>query len=296
MPHNPNKVTERLFQSPSKYIQGPSAFHNAAKYLEPLGKAPLLTCDAIVYKIAGKQLIDSLQAANLKVTYAEFGGEITTPEISRLQKIAQDNTSDFIIGVGGGKTLDCVKAIAAALQVPVASLPTIAATDAPCSAVSVVYTPEGHFDHYKFLKNPDIVLLDTSVIAQAPARFLAAGMGDAIATHVEAKTCRQSVNPGGGLPAELSTAIGEKCEETLFKYGKLAYEANKLKAVTPAFEAVVEANTLLSGLGFESGGVAAAHSIHNGFTAIEALHALLHGEKGAALVSPINTTTNMSRR
>ena len=48
---NPNKVTERLFQSPSKYIQGPYAIQNAGKYLRPLGKAPLFICDNIVWEI-----------------------------------------------------------------------------------------------------------------------------------------------------------------------------------------------------------------------------------------------------
>lgn len=42
---------------------------------------------------------------------------------------------------------------------------------------------------------------------------------------------------------------------------------------------MVEANTLLSGLGFESGGLAAAHAIHNGMTAAPQTHGLTHGEK-----------------
>jgi glycerol dehydrogenase len=76
--------------------------------------------------------------------------------------------------------------------------------------------------------------------------------------------------------------MAEKCEEVLFKYGHLAYESVKAKVVTPPLEAVVEANTLLSGLGFESGGLAAAHAIHNGFTALEGeIHHLTHGEKVA---------------
>ena len=212
--------------------------------------------------LAGNDLTHTLRSASLGVVYAEFVGEISTQEIDRLTELAQNSRVDFVIGLGGGKTLDCAKVIAHTLDQPLASLPTIAATDAPCSAVSVVYTPDGHFDHYKFMKkNPDVVLVDTSIISKAPARFLASGMGDAIATHIEAKACRQSVIPWGGLPTEVSNAIGEKCEEVLLKYGKLAYEANKSHAITPAFEAVVEANTLLSGLGFESGGVAAAHSV-----------------------------------
>lgn len=86
-------------------------------------------------------------------------------------------------------------------------------------------------------------------------------IGDAIATHLEAQSSRKNASPWKGLTAEVASVIGDKCQETLFKYGKLAYEANKAHAVTPAFEAVVEANTLLSRLSFESGGVAAAHSV-----------------------------------
>lgn len=48
--------------------------------------------------------------------------------------------------------------------------------------------------------------------------------------------------------------------------------------MTPAVEKVVEANTLLSGLGFESGGLAAAHAVHNGLTAVPATHDHMHGD------------------
>jgi len=51
--------------------------------------------------------------------------------------------------------------------------------------------------------------------------------------------------------------------------------------VTPALERLVEANTLLSGLGFESAGLAAAHAVHNGLTMAPATHSFFHGEKVA---------------
>jgi glycerol dehydrogenase len=69
------------------------------------------------------------------------------------------------------------------LNLPAVCLPTIAASDAPCSALSVVYTPDGTFDRLQFYKrNPDLVLVDTTIIARAPERYLVAGMGDAMAT------------------------------------------------------------------------------------------------------------------
>ena len=86
----------------------------------------------------------------------------------------------------------------------------------------------------------------------------------------------------GDTPTIASEAIARACESTLFENGLQALAAANAKVVTPALEAVVEANTLLSGIGFESAGLAAAHAIHNGFTALHGdIHSLTHGEKVA---------------
>ena len=53
------------------------------------------------------------------------------------------------------------------------------------------------------------------------------------------------------------------------------------KVCTQATENVIEANTYLSGVGFESGGLAAAHAIHNGLTVLPECHHMYHGEKVA---------------
>ena len=109
-------------------------------------------------------------------------------------------------------------------------------------------------------------------------------LSDALATWVEARAVKRSYGQIliGGIPTIAGQAIAEKAEHILFAYSVQALEANKNKLVTPALESVVEANTLLSGIGFEAGGLAAAHSIHNGFTAIDGdIHHLTHGEKVA---------------
>ncbi len=163
-------------------------------------------------------------------------------------------------------------------------VPTIASTDAPCSALSVIYTEEGVFSEYiLFPKNPDVVLVDTEVISNAPARLLVSGMGDALATYFEARACiaADKTNMPGGHATKAALALAKLCYDTLLADGVKALLAVEASACTKAVENIVEANTYLSGLGFESGGLGAAHAIHNGFTVMEECHGLYHGEKVA---------------
>ena len=163
-------------------------------------------------------------------------------------------------------------------------LPGIAATDAPCSALSVIYTKDGQFSRVEFFpKNPELVLMDTSIIVKSPVRTLVAGMGDALATYFEAQQAFISDSPNAlhGKSTLTGQIIAKACYDILLTQGKQAKLSNEAGAVTKAFEAVVEANTLLSGLGFESGGLCAAHAVHNGFTVVEETHQMLHGEKVA---------------
>ena len=206
------------------------------------------------------------------------------PRSSGSRRPPGEHKARAIVGAGGGKVLDTARAAAADLDLPVVNCPTVASSDAPCSALSVIYTDEGVFQEYRFYrKNPDLVLVDTQVIAQAPPRLLVAGMGDALATWFEARTCVAGhvKNMRGGGSTRSAAALAELCYGTLLEDGAAALRAVETQVVTPALERLVEANTLLSGLGFESSGLAAAHAVHNGLTVAPGTHAYLHGEKVA---------------
>ena len=146
----------------------------------------------------------------------------------------------------------------------------------------MIYTEDGEFEEYRFFpRNPDLVLVDSQVVANAPVQLLVAGVGDALATWLEARATARSNSKtmAGGLPTLTGTALAQLSWDVLWDNALQAVDAVRDNEVTPAVEKVIEANTLLSGLGFESGGLAAAHAIHNGLTAVAATHGLAHGQK-----------------
>lgn len=253
--------------------------------LADLGNSAFIVADEIVWGLVGKDVQASLKASRIEFHYEVFKGEASRNEIVRLAALAKNSASRVVVGLGGGKTLDTVKAVADELKLPVAIVTTVASTDAPCSALSVIYSDSGVFESYRFYtKNPDLVLVDTQVCARAPVRLFASGIADGLATWVEAQAVKRSHSKSmvNGDPTIAGMAIAEACEKTLLTWGLSACEAVAKQLVTPAVEAVVEANTLLSGLGFENAGLAGAHAIHNGFTAVSGdIHHLTHGEKVA---------------
>ena len=257
---------DRIIQSPGKYIQGADVINRLGEYLKPLAERWLVVGGKFVLGFARSTVEKGFKDAGLVVEIAPFGGECSQNEIDRLRGIAETAQCGAILGIGGGKTLDTAKALAHFMGVPVAIAPTIASTDAPCSALSVIYTDEGEFDRYLLLpNNPNMVIVDTKIVAGAPARLLAAGIGDALATWFEARACSRSgaTTMAGGKCTQAALALAELCYNTLLEEGEKAMLAAEQHVVTPALERVIEANTYLSGVGFESGGLAAAHAVHN---------------------------------
>ena len=270
--------------APHKYIQGRGALGELGAYLKLLGRRPLVLWDAAVRNVVGATVETSLGAAGLEMVAVEFAGEATLEERARVGGIARERGADISVGIGGGKILDVAKAVAVDAGLRMVTCPTIASNDSPTSAASVWYNTDGdflRFDCWPF--NPDIVLVDTEVIARAPVRAFVAGMGDALSTWVETEAAlkTRAMNLAGGRPTLAAVALARLCFDTLMECGVEARRNVEQKLVTPAVEKVVEANVLLSGLGFESGGLATAHMIGNLLSNVPECKRLMHGEKVA---------------
>jgi glycerol dehydrogenase len=281
-----------VFSSPGHYVQGRNATASLASEMVRLGlTGPVLIVAApSAERLLGDAWNVAFKTAGTDYAVHRFGGECSRAEIFRIEHSAKNNQgamdlrSAVIIGAGGGKALDAARAAADNLGLPMVSCPTAASNDAPCSALSVIYTDDGAFESYQLVRrNPALVLVDSSAVVRAPARLFAAGMGDALATWFEARTCvaGRVKNMRGGASTTAAAALAQLCHRTLMADGPDALESVRHQVITPAVERVIEANTLLSGLGFESSGLAAAHAVHNGLTAVPETHAFLHGEKVA---------------
>ncbi|WP_028544301.1 glycerol dehydrogenase [Paenibacillus taiwanensis] len=283
----------KAFISPAKYVQGENELLNLGYFIKTFGHSALLIAHADDVQRVKQQLEHTKNTYHVTIVESGFNGECSRQEVKRLQQLAKEHNCACTIGLGGGKAIDTAKCVAAGEALII--VPTIAATDAPTSHSAVLYSPEGEFDDYAYFKqSPSVVMIDTTVIANAPTRFLVAGMGDALSTYFEARATAHSYsNVNAGLPCGSSTGVGpakgtkaafalaKLCYETLLEDGAKAKIACDANLVTPALENIIETNILLSGLGFESGGLAAAHAIHNGLTSLEGTHSYYHGEKVA---------------
>ncbi|MDR0436062.1 MAG: glycerol dehydrogenase [Propionibacteriaceae bacterium] len=275
-------MTKKAILLPRKFVQGPGVITEIGDYAKMLGTKAVVLWGKSAKAAVGEKVTASLAAADVAMIDVGFNGETTKAEAERVAEIAKSDGASLIIGIGGGKCLDAAKGAAIFAQLPHIIVPSVASNDAPTSACTVWYDEEGvctGFDLWP--ANPDYILVDTEVIVKAPFRLFAAGIGDAIATWYEADINRQkrAVTCSGGTATLTAMAMAKLCRDTILEYGLRAIEDIKVQALTPSVDKVIEATTLLSGIGWESGGLATAHQLANAFPALPETHHYLHGEK-----------------
>lgn len=271
----------KVLASPAKYIQGPGELYRIKDHIFRLGGPFLFVMGGFAFNNLKVVIENSFKNSKATLVFEKFNGECTHREIDRLRDIYSKNGCKVTLGVGGGKALDTAKGVAYYEGTPVITVPTIASTDAPTSAISVVYTDEHEFDENLILpRNPEIVLVDTDVITGAPVRLLVAGMGDALSTYFEAQAnvASNHENFAGGKFTNSSVALAKLCYDIVIRDGLKAKNSVANKICSKEVENIIEANIYLSGIGFESNGLACAHSIYNGLTVLDSCRHMFHGE------------------
>lgn len=270
---------------PGRYSQGPGAIDQLPALMAELGcSRPLVVVDGAVrravWEPVQQQLEQPFKDRGLALRVLEFPGECTIETIEHLS--AQAEGADCVIGFGGGKTIDTAKGVSLRCDARLIIAPTIASNDSPTSRLIVLYDERHKVSGVRLLpRNPDVVLVDTQIIARAPARFFAAGLGDALSKMDESSQCYRA---GGdnffGTPSlPLAQTLGRLCHDTIVEFGRAALEQIRTHgAPNHDVERAIEASVLLSGLAFESGGLSIAHALTRGFSAMPTMAGFLHGE------------------
>ena len=267
-------------QGPLKYMQEAGILNHAGEYIAKVGGKALMVLAEGGRARVGETLKRSMEENGCQCSFYIFSGDITYAAIDRVAAAAEQENCDVLIGVGGGRVLDTARAAADKLGKRLVIIPTTASSDAPCSAVAVIHDENHKTIEIRSVKrNPDLVLVDTEIVANAPAYFMSAGIGDALATFYEARAnYRRLEREGAGkVSTRTALAMSQLCYDLLVEFGPEAIRSVERKEVSYALEQTVHAAVFLSGYGFENGGVAAAHGTNEGFSVIPRCGDILHG-------------------
>jgi glycerol dehydrogenase len=271
-----------ILTAPAQYISGPNMLDYCGWFIIKWSQNALVSGGKRALKSVESKLFPALEAVGIKYEVNLFTGECSDENIATLVAKVQRKALKAIIGVGGGKSLDTAKRAAEICNVPVICIPTIAATCAAASALSVLYTEEGIYKKDYYLeKNPNLVLVDTEVIANAPVEYFESGILDSLAKWYEGKAAFKGIsNPD--IFAMSALKLAKLLNEIMEKEAVNAVQAVKCHKATSAVAQITDLNIYLAAviqsIGKKTRG-AAAHAIHAGLSIISQSRAILHGYK-----------------
>lgn len=216
--------------------------------------------------------------------HIQYGGHCTEDDLQRLAEQSGDDRQ-LVIGVGGGALLDTAKALARRLRLPVVAIPTIAATCAAWTPLSVWYNSAGQASHYEIFNDANhLVLVEPEILLQAPAEYLLAGIGDTLAKWYEAVVLapEPATLP---LTVRLGIDIAATLRDVLLQQSEAALSDRQQGILSQDFldvaDAIIAGGGMVGGLGERYTRIAAAHAVHNGLTILPQTADYLHGTKVA---------------
>ncbi|MDY3868063.1 MAG: iron-containing alcohol dehydrogenase family protein [Pyramidobacter sp.] len=266
------------------YTVGTDAYDDIPAICAPHGTKAVIIGGHRAMAAAADAICRAAEGSSIKIIDRQwYGGEASVENIERLKAIQTVKDADMIFAVGGGKAIDTCKVLAQRTNRPFFTFPTIASTCASCTSLGILYHPDGSLREYSFSKiPPEHIFINTQVIAEAPEKYLWAGIGDTMAKHYESTTSSRGMTP------EHSDAMGitmsSMCAVPMTRWGVAAMEACRNNTVTDELTEVILGIIVSTGLvsnfvqvDYTTG---AAHAVYNGFTILPEIeeHHHLHGE------------------
>ena len=274
----------KVYASPERYVQGPGALEKLGEYARVFSDSAILVIGRTAQNQHGQRIALICEGSNVRLRQIVFSGEITRAAVDAMAARSGDAQAGVLIAMGGGKVLDAGKAVALRLKLPYITVPTIASNDSPASHLAILYNDQHAVVAVERLaRMPEVVVVDTTLIAASPVHFLRQGIGDAVSKKFEVEGCWQGggKNFFGTRPLRTATAIADGCYRILRTHAAAAIRAVEQQEVSDDLEAVVEACVLMSALAFENGGISVAHALPTGLASARGASRASHGEQVA---------------
>ncbi|MDO5714735.1 MAG: iron-containing alcohol dehydrogenase family protein [Tissierellia bacterium] len=200
-------------------------------------------------KAASPKIRKALESTEVEIT-GEFvyGKECTNTNINRLLEKEEIKNCDVIFTVGGGKAIDSGKVLAYRAGKQTFTFPTICSNCSAVTAIAVVYHDDGSLSNYELIPAPAHMFIDTSIIAQAPDKYMWAGVGDGLSKQVEVEFATKGLDLDH--TARTGLYLSKSCQEPFLTYGEQAILDCKNNENSRAIEEVTM--TILVNTGYVS--------------------------------------------
>jgi glycerol dehydrogenase len=270
----------RVFGAPPRYIQGAGALAQLAPLFGQFGRRPFIVTDAATGDALRQEIEQWLKDTTDRVIFG-LAGACTAAEIERFAETARTLEADLLAGIGGAAAIGIAKGICLATRLPLVTVPTVPCCHAAVSRlIEVEAEGEAGAETRLMPLPPELVLVDTAVLAAAPPRLFIAGIGDALARkfEIEQGVASGALNLLDGRPTLLAAAAAEAGYRAIRENAIAALALRTRRNSGEALERVTEAMVLLGGIAHESGGPSIAHALARGLAALPQCRTALHGE------------------
>ncbi|CAM5628823.1 Iron-containing alcohol dehydrogenase family protein OS=Streptomyces alboniger OX=132473 GN=CP975_31210 PE=4 SV=1 [Streptomyces alboniger] len=222
---------------------------------------------------SGARLRERIAPTLPGATWYEVGGG-TIDDAVRLASDIKAGHYDAVVGLGGGKIIDCAKFAAARVGLPMVAVATNLAHDGLCSPVATLDNDAGSGSYG--VPNPIAVVIDLNVIREAPVRFVRSGIGDVI-SNISAVADWELANRVNGEKVDgLAAAMARQAGESVLRHPGGIGDNGFLQVLA---EALVLSGIAMSVSGDSRPCSGACHEIHHAFDVLHPKRAAAHGEQ-----------------
>lgn len=265
--------------TPNQYISCSGALQQLPNIVKPF-KKPYIVTGEKSYEVFKKYAPESL----FKIPVLQYDGTSSDENARALAEQAAE--ADVIIAVGGGKVCDTAKMTAHELGCDIITVPTVAATCAPTSAVVANYHPNHTFKDIGYMtRMPYACVVDLDLLVMSPVEYYIGGICDTLVKWYEADSIARHIQGEMDVNVSLGLAAAKITQQVLLKDTQEALHSIQTKTVTPAFKRVIDTifnvSAAVGSFAGEYGRIAGAHAVHNALSLFHETHDIQHGVKVA---------------